>query len=540
MNKFYKLKSNIIAEPLVNHWYAWAYLISPATYSMILSESHLKILRSYVNAPHLHLQTSKIAQLSGGPFVNFDEENQLKLTSDLIELIEKKGEDLLLLSDLIKQANTIIKQHVNRNGPASFFHVYDILPVEIRGLIELVYDVNNFPSIRIIEALLYKTSYYNENFQAVLFYPGHSDKRDFILSTPRFPGSNGLLINIPFSSYIYDLLFSSRSKAISFDVLEEIYSEIHAFDKNLSKSVFLSFFDEKDVADFCKKNNDDKSFKITYIGHACVLIQSENISILIDPLIPYDMPSPNVSRHSYSDLPEVIDYILITHAHKDHAALETLLQLRHKTKVVVVPDNVIGAIQDVSLKLVLENCGFRNVISLREFENITIFNGNILAVPSFGEHGDLNIQSKLSYCITLNDSNVLFLSDSKNQEPFLYKRLAKILPKIDYLFIGMECEGAPLTWLYGALMQENLPKHANQSRRLDGSDALQAFELVSTVKCNNVFVYAMAHEPWLGFISNINYKSDSKQIQEAKKFVDMCELHGISARILFGSEDILQ
>ena len=45
------LKQNVVAEPLVNGWYAWAHLIPPVTLSRNITERHLKIMESYIESP---------------------------------------------------------------------------------------------------------------------------------------------------------------------------------------------------------------------------------------------------------------------------------------------------------------------------------------------------------------------------------------------------------------------------------------------------------------------------------------------------------
>ena len=47
--KFY-LKQNVQCEPLFNQWYAWTHLIAPHTAAMFISNLHLKIMKSYVQA----------------------------------------------------------------------------------------------------------------------------------------------------------------------------------------------------------------------------------------------------------------------------------------------------------------------------------------------------------------------------------------------------------------------------------------------------------------------------------------------------------
>ena len=50
-------------------------------------------------------------------------------------------------------------------------------------------------------------------------------------------------------------------------------------------------------------------------------------------------------RYTYADLPETIDYVLITHNHQDHCMFETLLQLRHRIKNIIVPKNNGGGLK---------------------------------------------------------------------------------------------------------------------------------------------------------------------------------------------------
>ena len=103
-----------------------------------------------------------------------------------------------------------------------------------------------------------------------------------------------------------------------------------------------------------------------YFGHACILIESQGTSMLFDPVLSYTYES-GISRYTYLDLPDQIDYVLITHNHQDHVLFETLLQIRHKVKNIIVPRSG-GRLQDPSLKLLLQNCGFRNVIEMSKWK----------------------------------------------------------------------------------------------------------------------------------------------------------------------------
>src|SRR5690349_23150728 len=66
------LKQNVIAEPLINQWYAWSYLISPAPAAMLIANSHLKMMQLFVSAPQVHVSALKNPAMQGGPFLNYD------------------------------------------------------------------------------------------------------------------------------------------------------------------------------------------------------------------------------------------------------------------------------------------------------------------------------------------------------------------------------------------------------------------------------------------------------------------------------------
>jgi hypothetical protein len=40
------LKPNALIEPLFNQWYAWSYLLSPASAAMFVANAHLKLMSS--------------------------------------------------------------------------------------------------------------------------------------------------------------------------------------------------------------------------------------------------------------------------------------------------------------------------------------------------------------------------------------------------------------------------------------------------------------------------------------------------------------
>jgi hypothetical protein len=118
-----------------------------------------------------------------------------------------------------------------------------------------------------------------------------------------------------------------------------------------------------------------------------------------------------------------------------------------------------------------------------------------LRLPFFGEHADLDIQSKLAWLIRIGPYSLLFAADSCNIELRLYDHLRSAIGDVDVLFLGMECDGAPLSWLYGPLLTQGLERAVDESRRLAGLNFEEAMHIAGTFHCQEVYVYAMGQEP---------------------------------------------
>jgi L-ascorbate metabolism protein UlaG (beta-lactamase superfamily) len=190
------------------------------------------------------------------------------------------------------------------------------------------------------------------------------------------------------------------------------------------------------------------------------------------------------------------------------------------------------------LKLLLQRIGFRNVIELDELEDLEVPGGAITGLPFLGEHADLNIRAKLSYLMKLKDRAVLCAADSNNIEPQLYNHLKEAYGALDALFLGMECDGAPLSWLYGPLQAIPLSRKMDQSRRFDGSDYARGIDIVEKFGPRAVYVYAMGQEPWLTYLTSIQYTEESRPIIESNKLVADCRRRGIISERLYGHKEI--
>lgn len=522
------IKRNLAIEPLVDNWYAWPHLISPATAAMNIKDRHLKIMTSYVQNPMIHAAAVKTPKMLGGPFIDYDGKRVDEIKG-LIENTKEQCADLLALREDVFALNDILKKEAKGYG---LTEVYNKIPESLQGLVELVYDINNNPSFRFFESLLYETEFYKESLQSFnLFLVHDDDSRSFVLSTPKLPGEDILRVNLPFKSEKIDQLFEMEDHPKTFKEITKIF-DIDEEDIPL----FKSFFTKEKSKKYERYTGDGVLTR--YFGHACILTETKGTTILADPLVSYGYES-DISRYSYDDLPESIDYVLVTHNHQDHILFETLLRLRRKIKNIVVPKSNGGFLQDPNLKLMFERIGFKNIIELGEMETIHFDDCSITGLPFVGEHCDLDVRSKLCHHVAYKDGlKVLFAADSCNVSPKLYERIHKVMGDINVIFLGMECEGAPLTWLYGPLMPETLARDKDESRRLAGCNFLQAKALIDVFKPSEVFVYAMGMEPWLKYISSIKYTDESIPIVESNKLLDYCLANNISPERLFGEKII--
>jgi len=480
---------------------------------------------SYIREPETHAAAVKNPRFLGGPFVDYNGQRVDEM-KELMKFTRENRSELICLSEALVELDHVLQS--NAKG-TSLQPLYPRVPEILRGFVELTYDLNHHPSFRIIEPLLYR-KYYDRSAQSLALSLTYNDNRPFILSTPRLRSPDLIFLQIPFDDEVVDWLFSLKrrpSKAAIRDRLDV---------PNTEQKLLSSFFSHEAPPPYERYTG--AGIRWRYFGHACILIETARVSMLFDPVLSYTYDG-SIPRYTYQDLPDEIDFALITHNHQDHILFETLLQIRHKVKTFVVPANSGGALHDPSVKLLLQYSGCRNVIELREMESIQFGEGSITGVPFLGEHADLSVLSKLAYLVCIGRHRLLFAADSCNLEPSLYEHLHKAFGDINALFLGMECDGAPLSWLYGPLLTRGIPREMDQSRRLAGSNYEQAAALVKSLKCQEVYIYAMGQEPWLNYIMSVKYTDLSRPIIASDRLIKECQARAIHAERLFGEREIL-
>lgn len=519
------LKQNVVAEPLYNQWYAWWFLASPMTAPLFVANLHVKIMESFVANPAIHVAALKSPALRGGPYINYGVDR----LGDIKALLERTVKEEALS---LQYAQAVLELDALLDSAEGFSleELYPKVPDILRGYVELTYDLKNRAAPRFFEPLLYRSPFHRTSSQSLSMRLIHGDARPYVFSTPRLDTADGsLMAKVPYRSEAIDRLFSMRRRP---GPLEAVREALGIEEKD--RETFATFFTEQPPRPAPRYDGD--GVRVRYFGHACVLIESREVSLLTDPVISYDVPS-DLARYTYADLPERIDYVLITHGHADHLMFEPLLQLRHRIGTVVVPASSGGGLADPSLKLMLQQLGFKNVVALSELESLPLPGGELIGVPFIGEHGDLNIQAKLAHLVRLEGKTLLMAADSNALEPRVYEHVHREVGGIDMMWLGMESEGGPLSWMYGPLLPAPLQRKMDQSRRLNGSNAARAIELVQRLKPGQVHIYAMGREPWLGHVMVMGYHDNSPQLVESRKLIGWCREHGIHADLPYGQAE---
>jgi len=522
------LASDTKIEPLVFRWYAWSHLVSPVQQALNLAFRQLPMLKSFIANPGVHEAASKNPKMLGGSFLELKQSDVVSARALLQDTVQRGADLLGFAEDLLK----LDRQLQKSESGFSLDHLYSNLPSSLAGLVEASYDSNNHVSLRLLEELAYDEDAFKSPAQELAFGRSKDTTRNFFLNTPRLPSDDRMIVPSSFSHACFDLISTSRIAAVPFRQLADALGVHDEAEQLRLRSYFSSEPPLRNAPAY-----DGEGLRVRYFGHACVLVQSAQVSVLIDPFLTWDHDDAE-GRLTFHDLPDRIDYVFFTHNHQDHFSIEVLLQLRDRVGTFLVPRNNVTSLVDPSMKLVLRHLGHHNVIVMDAMDRIEIPNGWLLSLPFYGEHADLDITSKHGLCMELEGRRLMFLADSDCKDRILYRRLAKRIGKIDNLFIGMECDGAPLSWLYSPYLSNPVSRKDDDSRRLSGSDSEHAWSIVEEFGCTNVYVYAMGQEPWMRFVTGLQYTPQSKQIVESDKFVERCRGTGLSAERLHGCRTI--
>ncbi len=523
------LKSDVKIEPLMCGWPTWPHLLPPLQYAMNLANRQLPNLKSFVASPSVHVAAAEDPDMLGGPFVCLAM-SDIPAVRELIDDIHGRG------GELLKIAQDFQEFDLKLQGGAKGFcldEFYAQVPDSLRGLVELTYDINSHPKIRVLEELSYQRwRAHTTELQEICVHTTRSIERTFFMSTPLLKSPERVVLKMPFLDERVDLLAKLRYQPMS---AAEIRASLPP--ELVDEGGFERFFTNQ-APGRNAPNFDGQGLRIRYFGHACVLVEAAGVAILIDALTAWERDQQEATL-TFVDLPDKIDYLVLTHGHQDHLVPDMLLQLRERVGEVIVPRNDAGNVADPSLKLMLATLGFRRVRVVDPLDAIELPGGSLTSLPFIGEHSGLDVLSKHCLLVELAGQRLLFMADSDTVDERIFDHLAGVLGRVDVVFLGMECHGAPLTWLYGPLLNRQPSRKDDESRRLSGSNFERARNAVAKIKPSRAYVYAMGQEPWLRALMGLQYQPDSIQILESNSFVEYCASNGIESERLYGCSELV-
>jgi hypothetical protein len=167
--------------------------------------------------------------------------------------------------------------------------------------------------------------------------------------------------------------------------------------------------------------------KITFIGHAALLIEVDGLRILSDPWWQgpcfgnqwWLYPKPYLECLNGSP----VDYIYISHGHPDHFHRGTLRRFPRKTKVMTSRERGLAhALQDMDLE----------VIQL-DADEVHDLGNNVACqiMPTYGGDSLMIIKDRNEVCINANDA---LHAAPRSLQDQVTTRIKALYPRIDYLF----------------------------------------------------------------------------------------------------------
>ena len=173
----------------------------------------------------------------------------------------------------------------------------------------------------------------------------------------------------------------------------------------------------------------------TLIGHASLLIQSRETTILTDPVwFDYLWEEINVLCPSIvleKDKIPPLDVLNISHRHQDHFDVRTLAYLA-QNKRILTPDTIVLAPQDDLLLDILNELEIKNIKVVADFEQIQVKDVTLFPTPSrnqvstaedsFPEHG-----------LIVNDGEVTIWNQVDSiVNPDIIQRIGELYGQIDF------------------------------------------------------------------------------------------------------------
>ncbi len=173
--------------------------------------------------------------------------------------------------------------------------------------------------------------------------------------------------------------------------------------------------------------------KITYYGHACLALEIDNISLIVDPFISGN-PLAEAQKINLDAIK--VDYILITHAHEDHT-LDVLTIAKNNPDALIVSNaEIAGYYANKGLKTHPMNHGGAWEFDFGKLHYTSAVHSSSFGDGSYGgEPGGFIIQSKTKNIYIAGDTA---LSMDMKLIPMFVKLDLAVLPIGDNFTMGID------------------------------------------------------------------------------------------------------
>ncbi|QRN94793.1 MBL fold metallo-hydrolase [Archangium violaceum] len=524
----YRLSDHTCITPLIQSWGAWWMNFAPIPAVLHAHSFQLPLLKAYLQNPDFHARAAKDPALSGGSFVGVPAERAGEVKALLQKMQEEQADNLKLAESLEEFQRWLLEEARGQ----SLEPYYTKVPEPLRGRVELLYDYNNRPFLRVMEGMLYRSPVHKRDIQSLRLWNLETDAgRPSLLTTPYMMEPGQIDVRVPFDEKRMDALFGLDQEPRPLGFIRDVLGSAVTSDAQL-----LPMLTQEPLRPYTPWEGSVP--RVRYLGHACVLIEWKGTTIMVDPVI---SPRPTAGGHprmNFQELPPRIDYALITHSHADHYSFETLLRLRRRIGHLVVPRSNGLLLGDYSPKLLARALGFENVLEPEAYESLPIPDGEIVIAPFLGEHGDVG-HAKSAFLVRMGKQQLLFAADSMNVDDALYRNMRQELGTVQTVFMNTETEGAPHTWTIEALFPKKRDRKLEKNRRCRGSNADEGLRMMEVLGAKRLYNYAMGLEPWMEHIIGPASGPEAPRMKESERLLAGARSRGWVAERLTQPIDFL-
>jgi L-ascorbate metabolism protein UlaG (beta-lactamase superfamily) len=527
-DRSYRLAESTLAEPLVNGWPAWWMTLAPVPASLNVHQHQVPLLKAYLQTPEFHAKAARDPALSGTAFMGVPPARAGEVKALLQRTLADQA-DRIQVAEALEELQGWL--WAEAKGQA-LEPLYGKVPAPLHGLVELVYDYANRPTARFVEPFTYRTRCWRPDLHSVRLSTLESDaSRPSLYATPRLPEPGRVDLALPFSDERLDRLFALDLEPRPLSHVRDLLGPAAESDGELLPLLTDAPLPPPAAA------HDGPLPRVRYLGHACVLVEWKGVSLLTDAVVAPRPASGGMARISFQDLPRRIDYVLVTHAHADHLAFDALLRLRHRIGAVLTWRSGGMLAGDFSPGHLLRAVGFKDVRELDALDSVPIPDGEVVAAPFLGEHGDL-AHGKASWVVRAGAERMLFAADSTCVDAAVYRHLRQAVGQIHSVFMNTEIEGAPLSWTLEVLFPRKRDRKLEKNRRCRGSNAAEALRLLEAVGAKRLYNYAMGLEPWVEHIIGPPAPPDAPRMKESDQLLAAARERGLEARRLCGPAEL--